>query len=173
MDSWVLKTAVLNANIKSENPIKLMSKIDIQKIGPGRKFADRTTRWLGSISSLIAHSIFFALAFLLIALGTRADEVLLVLTTVVSLEAIYFSIFIQMSVNRATENLEAVSGDVEEIQEGVKELGEEVEDISEDIDTLQEDSEEEGATDEKQNKALEGIELQLQRLLKDVEALKK
>jgi len=118
----------------------------------------------------------------------------LTLTTFVSLEAIYFSIFIQMTVNRATESIEEVgedveeiqedveeisedveeiSEDVEEVQEEVKEIGEDVEEISKDVDKIQEDAVLDDQIDEKQNQALGNIEVQLQKLLKDIEALKK
>jgi hypothetical protein len=41
--------------------------------------------------------------------------VLLVLTTLVSLEAIYLSIFIQMAVNRTAQSIKEVEEDFEEI----------------------------------------------------------
>ena len=108
------------------------------------------THWMGTTQSIIAHTIFFVVVFLLVpVLGL--DKVLLVLTTAVSLEAIYLSLFIQMTVNRNTESLEDVEEDIEEIQEDVEnvegdidriqgdveDLGEEVEDISDDIERIQ------------------------------------
>ena len=67
--------------------------------------------WIGSIPSLIAHTIFFIISFALPILGiVDFDKMLLVLTTVVSLEAIYLAIFIQMSVNRSSENIEGFEG---------------------------------------------------------------
>lgn len=165
------------------------------------KFADLATKWLGSIPSLIVHTIFFVATFGFILAGAPADKVLLILTTFVSLEAIYFSIFIQMTVNRATESLEEVSEDVEEIQvdvkeleeevgeigedveeisedvegvqEDVKEIGEDVEEISKDVDKIQEGAVEDDAVDAQQSRVLENIEAQLQKLLKDIETLKK
>ncbi len=158
------------------------------------KFADASTKWLGSIPSLIVHTVIFLGTFALILLGFPADKVLLILTTFVSLEAIYFSIFIQMTVNRATESIEEVSEDVEEIQEevgeisedveeisedveevqeDVKEIGEDVEEISKDVDKIQEDAVLDDRIDEKQNQVLENIEVQLQKLLRDIETLKK
>jgi peptidoglycan hydrolase CwlO-like protein len=59
---------------------------------------------------------------------------LLVLTTVVSLEAIYLAIFIQMSVNRSSENIEDLKEDVEIIQEDIDEIQEDIEEIQENID---------------------------------------
>lgn len=65
--------------------------------------------------------------------GISSEDVLLILTTVVSLEAIYLSIFIQMTVNQHAAELEEVSEDIEEIQKDVDEIQEDVEDIQEEI----------------------------------------
>lgn len=109
-------------------------------------FETKITTWIGSRASLIVHTIVFAGAFALIALGASADRVLLILTTIVSLEAIYLAIFIQMSVNKNTASLEEVEEDIEGIQEGVDEITEEIEELQEDvgeiteeIDSIQED----------------------------------
>ena len=67
---------------------------------------------------------------------------LLVLTTVVSLEAIYLAIFIQMSVNKSHEHIEDLKEDVTEIQEDIEYIQEDIEEISEDIDEIQEDIDE-------------------------------
>lgn len=108
------------------------------------KIAIKTTHWIGSTSSLIIHTFLFALAFVLVFLGVPFQTVLLVLTTIVSLEAIYLSIFIQMSVNRQAHKLHAVSKDVEEIQEDVEEIQEDVDEIQHDVDEIQEDVEDIG-----------------------------
>ncbi len=96
--------------------------------------ADRATKWIGSIASLVVHTIFFAICFILPFLGIAFDRVLLVLTTVVSLEAIYLAIFIQISVNKNTADIEEIAEDVEEIQEDIDEIQEDIEDIEEDSD---------------------------------------
>jgi len=101
----------------------------------------RATRWVGSTGSLVLHTAIFFLSFLLFFLGVPFDSILLVLTTIVSLEAIYLSIFIQMSVNRQTKQLREVSRDVEEIQEDVEGIQEDVEGIQEDVEEIQEDVE--------------------------------
>ncbi len=75
------------------------------------------TDWVGTPISLIIHTILFIGIFSLRYFGVTTDYILLILTTAVSLEAIYLSIFIQMSVNRATESLEEVEEDIEDIQE--------------------------------------------------------
>ena len=85
------------------------------------RLARYTTRWIGSINSILVHTALFLLSFLLMVFGVNVDRVLLVLTTVVSLEAIYLAIFIQMTVNRNTARLRAVSRDIDEIQEDVEE----------------------------------------------------
>src|SRR5690606_11836255 len=70
------------------------------------------------------------------------DEMLLTLTTIVSLEAIYLAIFIQMSVNKNSKDIEEIQEDVEEIQEDIEEMQEDVEEIQEDVEEIQEDVEE-------------------------------
>ncbi len=81
----------------------------------------KATKWIGSTQSLIVHTILFVSAFIVAILGIPFDRVLLVLTTIVSLEAIYLSIFIQMSVNRNEQRLDLVSEDIDEIQEEIEE----------------------------------------------------
>ena len=106
------------------------------------RIAIRATTWIGSPASLIVHTILFILSFLLILIGFPADKVLLVLTTIVSLEAIYLSIFIQMSVNRSNRRLVAVRKDLEEIQEDVEDIQEDVEEIQEDVEGIEKDVDE-------------------------------
>ena len=106
------------------------------------RVTDGVMWWIGSIPSLIAHSLIFLSAFLLPLFGwVEFDKMLLVLTTVLSLEAIYLAIFIQMSVNRSQEHIEDLKEDVNEIQEDIEDIQEDIEEISEDIDDIQEDIE--------------------------------
>jgi uncharacterized protein YoxC len=110
---------------------------------PTEQWVEKLTTWLGSIPSLLAHSVAFIAAFSVAALGYAAwNIVLLVVTTVVSLEAIYLALFIQMTVNRQARELHAVSADVEDIQEDIEEISEDVEDIQEDVEEISEDVEE-------------------------------
>lgn len=81
------------------------------------KISFKLTDWVGTPLSLIVHTLLFVGIFALRYFGVTTDYILLILTTAVSLEAIYLSIFIQMSVNRATESLEEVEEDIEDIQE--------------------------------------------------------
>lgn len=106
------------------------------------KIAIRATRWIGSIQSLVVHTAAFVVSFALVAFGVPFDRVLLVLTTVLSLEAIYLSIFIQMSVNRSERRLHAVSKDIDEMQEDIEEISEDVHEIQEDIEEIEKDVDE-------------------------------
>jgi TolA-binding protein len=144
------------------------------------------TNWIGSISSLIVHTLLFVLAFVLVFLGVDFDKVLLVLTTLVSLEAIYLAIFIQMTVNRNTQSLEEVEEDIDEIQEDVEgiekdidEIQEDVEgmekdidEIQEDVDKLEEDEVEDDLHDEATMKTLDKLQVDMQRLMDDIQTLK-
>jgi peptidoglycan hydrolase CwlO-like protein len=105
-------------------------------------FSKKLTRWIGSPSSIIIHTIFFIGMFCLRFFGISSSDVLLILTTVVSLEAIYLSIFIQMTVNQHAEELEEVSEDIGEIQEDVDEIQKDVDEIQEDVEDIQEEIQE-------------------------------
>jgi methyl-accepting chemotaxis protein len=71
--------------------------------------------------------------------GFSLDQILLVLTTAVSLEAIYLAIFIQMTVNRQETRLHEVGEDIDEIHEDVEELGKDIDEIQEDLGEISED----------------------------------
>ncbi len=151
----------------------------MSKKGKIENASTRATVWIGTTESLIAHTIVFAASFAFVLAGAPLATVLLVLTTAVSLEAIYLSIFIQMTVNRNTRSLEEVEEDIEEIQEDVKELetgvdeiSEDVEEISGDIDKIQEKEEQETVIESGTRKAIEKIERDLGTLLQDIENLK-
>ena len=158
------------------------------------RVAIRATRWIGSTNSLFIHTILFALAFMLYFYGIPLDNILLVLTTIVSLEAIYLSIFIQMSVNRQARKLHAVARDVDEIQEDVDEIQKDVDEIQEDVEgiekdvdeiqkdvdeiqedveDIQEEDEEEEKEEKKDDEMLQRIEETLGKLIEEVIDLKK
>jgi peptidoglycan hydrolase CwlO-like protein len=100
------------------------------------------THWVGSIQSVVVHTLFFIGSFLAVVLDLVSfDRMLLILTTVVSLEAIYLAIFIQMSLNFARESLKEVEQDVDEIQHDVDEIQQDVDEIQHDVDEIQEDIE--------------------------------
>lgn len=143
------------------------------------KTADLATRWIGSSTSLVIHTLFFIGAFTLPLFGADIEMVLLVLTTAVSLEAIYLAIFIQISVNKNTEDIEVIQEDIDEIQVDVDEIQKDVDEIQEDVDEIQEDIEEIGEEQEevtpkkREQHALIAIQQTLSKLQKEIEALKK
>lgn len=106
------------------------------------KVALSVTRGVGSVWSLIIHTILFIASFTLPFFGIRLELVLLVLTTILSLEAIYLSIFIQLSVNHQAKVIANVEKDIDEIQEDVEDIQEIQEDIEENIEEIQKDVEE-------------------------------
>ena len=137
------------------------------------KFSINITNWIGTPVSIIAHTLFFIGIFVLYLFGLTVDSILLILTTVVSLEAIYLSIFIQMTVNRHSKSLEDVSEDIEDIQEDVEGLEKDVDEISEDLEDIQEEDKKDDAEDKKTKSALKNIEDDLDKLLNDITTLKK
>jgi uncharacterized membrane protein len=101
------------------------------------------TGYIGSMHSIYIHSFLFIL-FLTLPLFTELsyDYTLLVLTTIVSLEAIYLALFIQISVNRQSKDIEEIQEDVEDISEDIEEISEDVEELSEDVEEVSKDVEE-------------------------------
>jgi uncharacterized membrane protein len=128
------------------------------------KIALNATSYIGSLPSLILHSIFFVGIFALQWFGFTFDKIMLILTTVVSLEAIYLSIFIQMTINRQARQIEEVSEDVEDIQENVEEISKDVEEIQEDVEEIQEDAKE-------ISEDVEGIQEHIESIEENVEDL--
>ena len=124
------------------------------------KLAEKSTKWIGSVQSLIFHTLIFAAAFLAGFFGLDWNKVLLALTTVVSLEAIYLAIFIQMTVNKNTQSLKAVEADIDEIQEDIDEIQEDVDEIQEDVEIKSQ-----------QDQALDAIKNELTHLMKSIENL--
>lgn len=144
------------------------------------KKIDNFIKWVGSFSSLIAHTILFIVCFAAGLVWDNWDTIMLVLTTIVSLEAIYLAIFIQMSINRNTESLAGVEKDIDEIQEDIDEIQEDVEDISEDvediakdIDEIQEDDAQEESEEEQSRRLLKDIQDNILKITADLEQLKK
>lgn len=88
------------------------------------KLSVKATTWIGSTASVVFHTLFFLAAFSLRFFHVVLSDILLILTTIVSLEAIYLAIFIQMSVNR---QLREVNKEIDDVQEDVEEIQEELE----------------------------------------------
>lgn len=69
------------------------------------QIAESIAIWMGSLQSIYIHTIFFALMFCLRLFGVTFNSILLMATTVVSFEAIYLNIFIQLSLNNHSKHL--------------------------------------------------------------------
>ena len=152
------------------NSLKKKSNDTIEKV------SIKATRWVGSTNSLLVHTALFIVAFGLYFYGVDLDDILLVLTTIVSLEAIYLAIFIQMTVNRQARKLHLVARDVGEIQEDVDEIQKDVDEIQKDVDEIQEDVDdiqEDDEDDKKDDVMLSRIEDTLGKLIEEVVDLKK
>ncbi|HEV8601390.1 MAG TPA: hypothetical protein VGQ87_02210 [Patescibacteria group bacterium] len=132
--------------------MKFNTKLEFKNI---KDLPIKVTDWIGSSSSIFVHTLFFVGIFVLYLYNVPFQDILLILTTVVSLEAIYLSIFIQMTVNRNTQSLVEVEEDIDEIQE--------------DIDKLEEEEKAEPDT----AMVLQTIENRLQSLINEIESLKK
>jgi uncharacterized protein YoxC len=162
---------------KQESPKKTLRAEEIlPTVHRIENIALSVTRGVGSIWSVMIHTLLFTGAFTLVLLGFELDRVLLVLTTIVSLEAIYLSIFIQMSVNHQAralasveKEIDEISHDVEEIQEDVEDIQENVEEIQEDVEGIQEDVEEIAEDVEDIQEAHEEIQEDIEEIQKDVE----
>ncbi len=138
-----------------------------------RDTALAVTRWVGSPLSIILHSMLFIGAFFLSFFEIIPfDRMLLFLTTIVSLEAIYLSIFIQMTINYTTESIEEVGEDIEEIQEDIGEIQEDVDELQEDVEDIVEEEESEKREESEEKATLDEIQTDLRKLLSDVERLK-
>lgn len=143
------------------------------------QYSERITTWIGSESSIAWHTLFFIAVFGLRYFSFSTDQILLILTTAVSLEAIYLAIFIQMTVNRHSADIEDIQEDVQELGEGVEELGEDVADLGEDIEEISEDIQEDEEEEEKERRheevhavTFEKLEGSMQKILADLETLK-
>jgi len=133
------------------------------KTTPLDRLAERFAEAIGSPASLVVHTVLFVGIFGLLFFGFTFDEILLLLTTIVSLEAIYLALFIQMTVNRNAEDIEDIQEDVEDIQKEVEEIGEDVEDMEEDDDRSRANT----------DKKLREIETTLQSLTNDIASFRK
>jgi uncharacterized membrane protein len=140
------------------------------------KISIKITQAVGTPISIIVHTLLFIGIFSLKELDYTTEEILLILTTIVSLEAIYLSIFIQMSVNRQGKRLSMVRKDIKEISEDIEEIQEDVEELGEDFDEISEDMEADDKQEElekkEHNQQIQKIEATLQTLLKDIEELR-
>ncbi len=112
------------------------------------KIAYKVAQAAGTPLSILIHTLFFLTAFGFVLFGFDFDRVLLVVTTVVSLEAIYLSLFLQIAVNMQTKNIntqtkhiEDVKEEIEDIQENIEDQTKHIEDVKEEIEDIQENIE--------------------------------
>lgn len=130
------------------------------------------TRWIGSPLSLAVHTALFIASFYAVHLHViEFTEMLLILTTIVSLEAIYLAIFIQMTINYTTQELAEVSEDIDEIQQDIDEIQEDMGELQEDVEEISEDEDvdaEEKARREEQRRTLGNIHADLRKLAQDI-----
>lgn len=136
------------------------------------KLSFKITNSIGTPVSVLIHTVVFASFFMLTFLGFTFEQILLILTTLLSVEAIYLALFIQITVNRNTKSLEEVEEDIEEIQEDVEGLEDEFEEISEDIEDIQAEDVKEDMEEEQAKITLKNIEDDLEKLQDDITALR-
>jgi hypothetical protein len=142
---------------------KDLQKTIIQKTATG------ITKWIGSTTSVVLHTILFSVSFLIPYMGyIPFEKMLLILTTIVSIEAIYLSIFIQMSLNMSKENIEIIQENIEEMSDDIEELGEDIEELAEEM------SEDDTETVEQDNdKMLKSIRATLFNIQRDIQLIKR
>ena len=100
----------------------------VETLSLDEKVADYVVRKIGSPGSIFLHTVLFIAFFVTAAAGFWSwTDMLLVLTTIVSLEAIYIGLFMQNSITRSADrdrhqadadfstNVEA-KADIEELQ---------------------------------------------------------
>lgn len=141
---------------------------------------DRTTRlalaavkWIGSTASIAVHTALFILCFLAIAVGWIGfNEMLLALTTVVSLEAIYLALFIQLTVNHQSQSIAAVEKDIDEMQEDVGEIQEDIDELQEDVEEIEESDDEDERRDREHQQSLSSIQNDLKKLMDHIDKLR-
>lgn len=147
-----------------------MSKVPLNKL---EVLALSVTRGVGSVTSVLIHTLMFTGAFALVFFGYDFDRVLLVLTTIVSLEAIYLSIFIQLSVNYQSRAIASVEMDIVEISHDVEEIAEDVGEIAEDVGEIQEAHEEIQEDIEEIQKDVNEIQGDVDEIQSDVDEIQK
>lgn len=100
---------------------------------------DLVIKWVGTTQSLAVHTVLFLFSFLTHWIfGASLDIILLVLTTIVSLEAIYLAIFIQRSVNQQAMRLDDVEESLDDVEESLDDVEENLDDVEESIDAVEE-----------------------------------
>ena len=107
------------------------------------KVADQITNALGSTWSVIVHTLIFVGIFALLFLDVPLHTILLVITTMVSFEAIYLAIFIQRSANKQSQRLDRAISEIRRstvihtkrpLDTMIEEIDKEIDEIKEKLD---------------------------------------
>lgn len=144
-----------------------------KKVNQIEQISSWLTQSIGTNTSIVLHTLFFMGIFSLMIFGVSIDKILLILTTAVSLEAIYLAIFIQMTVNKTTTSLANVEEDIDDIQENVDDLQEDVDSLETNVKEISDDYIDDDAEDDDMMKTLKNITLSLEKLQEEIEILKK
>lgn len=108
-----------------------------------QRTAKALTQWIGTPQSIILHTVFFTVMLIWCLLDrTNRDHILLVLTTIVSLEAIYQMLFLQLTVNQQGKELTEVKSVMDEVQESVESVQTAVDEVQETVEEVHETVEE-------------------------------
>lgn len=90
------------------------------------KLAYAARKWIRTPQSVLVHTIFFILVYgLMLVFPKNKDQIVNLITNIVSIEAIYLTLFVLMGTH--------------EVRQGVRDVAENVEDILEDTEDLTED----------------------------------
>jgi uncharacterized protein YoxC len=119
-----------------------MNNQKLKLLGAFESIIIKVSEWVGTPLSIIIHTILFISTFGLRFVGIPLETIFLALTTVISLEAIYLSLFIQMSVNRSNVAIEEISEDVDDIIEDIDDLDKDLDNLQHDIDEMSDDIDE-------------------------------
>ena len=137
------------------------------------RVSEKLIHYIGTNGSLIVHTIAFVGIFSLRFFAVPTEEILLILTTALSIEAVYLAIFIQITVNRTTESLAGVEMDIDDIQEDVDDIQEDVDSLETNIKGISEDYLEDSSEEVDMVRVLKDMEGRLKDLQRDIIMLQK
>lgn len=90
-------------------------------------FLEKFLHWIGTPQSLIVHTIIFVLSLIASVFSERAMNAF---TMLLSVEAIYMGILIQMTVNKSHKEIKGIGEDVEELSDDVEDILEDTEELT-------------------------------------------
>ena len=131
--------------------------------------SDTIIGWMGSNVSVVLHTLFFLGALLSpVLFNLSFDTILLVLTTVVSLEAIYLSLFIQRSVNKQSIRLGDVEEALDDVEESVDNVEKALDDVEESVDNVEKALDDVEESVDNVEKSLDDVEKALDETEEDI-----